>query len=417
MESIVNGLFMADVAGSMLASGTSGYQGMWTWDLHNGPAGGSNSASLYGWRQFGDYGILGNSTSGGTGSGANTPYVNYYAEQLLSKIVLAGGTVVQVTSDDPNLDAYAVKEANGHVEMLVINKSGSGLNVDGSGPTIPASPYPSITGTFNFAGFAPAASAQMWQYGSIEDTAQKNAPATQIGLHNFTQALTLNGSSFSLAFPNYSMTVVDLTPAAPQVVTGTYPWQTAGNKIQFTFDQAMDPSTFQIGDLTLINQDGGAVPVIQSVSYDAPTKTATFLLAGTPHDDNYQATLGSGSVSSSAGVATTAASSFNFFALAGDANHDRTVDNADFTILFNHFTQPGTFADGDFDYSGTVDNGDFTMLFNNFTKTLAPPANQVATVIASPAFATTVNTSPTPAKVAPKRQSPVHAVQRVDQLK
>ena len=229
------------------------------------------------------------------------------------------------------------------------------------------------------------------------------------------QALTLNGSSFNLTVPNYSMTVVDLSPAAPQVASGNYPWQTSGNKIQFTFNQAMDPSTFQIGDLTLINQDGGAVPVIQSVSYDGTT--ATFLLAGTPHDDNYQATLGSGSVSSSAGVATTAASSFNFFALAGDANHDRTVDNADFTILFNHFTLPGTFADGDFDYSGTVDNGDFTMLFNNFTKTLAPPTNQVATVIASPAFATIVNTSPTPAKVAPKRQSPAHAVQRVDQLK
>ena len=295
--------------------------------------------------------------------------------------------------------------------MLVINKSNAGLSNDTTGTP------GSITGTFSFTGFTPSSSAQLSQYGSAEDNAQKNSTTGASSLHNFSQALTLNGSSFALAFPSYSMTVVDLTPAAPQVVTGTYPWQTAGNKIQFTFDQAMDPSTFQIGDLTLINQDGGAVPVIQSVSYDAPTKTATFLLAGTPHDDNYQATLGSGSVSSSAGVATTAASSFNFFALAGDANHDRSVDNADFTIMFNHFTQAGTFADGDFNYDGIVDNADFTMMFNNFTKTLAAPnVNQTATVIATPTFATTVNTSPAPSKVAPKRQSPMHAVQRVDSL-
>ena len=388
----------------MLNTGTSGYQGLWVWDLHNGTSNGNNiSPSLYGWRQYGDYGTLGSGSkalggstvSSTTGEALNEQFPDYFAMALAAKIIKPGGNIVKVTSSDPNLDVYAVTESNGHLELLVVNKLLGSLKLDGTGPTDPAHPYPSITGTFNFSGFNPAASAQISQYGSVQDTAQKGAN-TQIGLQSFVQALTLNGSSFDLAFPNYSMTVVDLAPAAPQVASGNYPWQTSGNKIQFTFNQAMDASTFQVGDLTLINQDGGAVPVIQSVSYDGTT--ATFLLAGTPQDGNYSATLST--VSNANG--SIAPYSFNFFALAGDANHDRSVDNADFTIMFNHFAQSGTFADGDFNYDGFVDNADFTMMFNNFTKTLAAPnVNQTATVIAAPTFATTVNTTPTPTKVAP----------------
>ena len=99
--------------------------------------------------------------------------------------------------------------------------------------------------------------------------------------------------------------------------------------------------------------------------------------------------------------------SLDFFSLAGDANHDRSVDNADFTILFNHFTQHGTYADGDFNGDGIVDNADFTILFNNFTKTLPPPpVTTVATVQTSIA---------TPRRTA-ALASPVHVWQQVQPL-
>ncbi len=35
------------------------------------------------------------------------PYPTYFAEQLASKIIQAGGQVVQATSSDPNLSTYA----------------------------------------------------------------------------------------------------------------------------------------------------------------------------------------------------------------------------------------------------------------------------------------------------------------------
>ena len=83
---------------------------------------------------------------------------------------------------------------------------------------------------------------------------------------------------------------------------------------------------------------------------------------------------------------------FRFNVLPGDATQSGSVDNADFTALFNHFgfSTGLSFADGDFDGDGDVDTADFTILFNNFTKQLpatnpTPPPVAVATQIAATA--------------------------------
>ena len=193
--SLVNGLFIADSLGELLQTS---YQGATVWDLRNGYDTGNNtSASLYGWRDGGDYGLIG---SPGTApdTGTYVPYPSYFAEQLAYKIIEAGGNVVQATSDDPDLAVYAVQEANGDLELLVINKSASGP----------------ITGQFSLSDFQPAAQAQFWQYGEAQDTAQSESPTGQSALANFTSTLSLSGSGFSYAFPAYSMTVVALSPAA-----------------------------------------------------------------------------------------------------------------------------------------------------------------------------------------------------------
>ena len=80
---------------------------------------------------------------------------------------------------------------------------------------------------------------------------------------------------------------------------------------------------------------------------------------------------------------------FNFFVLAGDANHDRTVDLTDFTTLAANFNASGKqFSDGDFNYDGTVDLTDFTILASKFNYTLSP-ANSVAAEAATPLGAAT----------------------------
>ena len=54
--SLVNGLFMADSLGNIMKTEFNSF--FW-WDLRNGQEGSNNnSSSLYGWRKYGDYGIV-----------------------------------------------------------------------------------------------------------------------------------------------------------------------------------------------------------------------------------------------------------------------------------------------------------------------------------------------------------------------
>jgi hypothetical protein len=173
--------------------------------------------------------------------------------------------------------------------------------------------------------------------------------------------------------------VIALTPAAPKVTAMAFPYATASNQVQFTFDQDMLSSSFAASDLVLTNVDGGPVPTVQSVTYTSATKTATFFIPSTGfHDDNYTATLPSGSISSSYGTPTSAAYSFNFFSLIGDANHDRRVNALDFNALANNYGKAGNFSQGDFDYSGTVGSNDFAILAARYGTYLAPPAGMMA---------------------------------------
>jgi alpha-L-arabinofuranosidase len=200
MTSIVNGLFIADSIGSLL---DSGYSGGLVWDLRNGwDTSGNNSPTLYGWREGGDEGLIGSaSATGAPSTGAYVAYPNYYAEELASKIVQSGSKVVSAVSNYGELAVYTVLEANGHLDLMVINK-----NLDAS-----------INEQFSLPGFNASGQAQVWQYGEVQDYAQSQSPTGASSLANLTTNLTFTGSNFSYSFPAYSMTVIDLTPT-PVVV-------------------------------------------------------------------------------------------------------------------------------------------------------------------------------------------------------
>jgi hypothetical protein len=213
MTSIVNGLFIADSIGSLL---DSGYSGGLVWDLRNGwDTTGNNSPTLYGWREGGDEGLIGSaSTTGAPSTGAYVAYPNYYAEELASKIVQSGSKVVSAVSNYGELAVYTVLEANGHLDLMVINK-----NLDAS-----------INEQFSLPGFNASGQAEVWQYGEVQDYAQSQSPTGASSLANLMTNLTFTGSNFSYVFPAYSMTVIDLTPtpivmtaaaASPNPVTGT----------------------------------------------------------------------------------------------------------------------------------------------------------------------------------------------------
>ncbi len=217
--SLVNGLFLADSVGHLLQTEFNAY--MW-WAFRNGPPTDSNgnplgnqNASLYGWRHYGDYGMLSMPTS----FGASTYYVaypTYYVMELLSHFARGGDAIVPATSDSTLLSIYAAKRADGSLALLVINKS----------PTV------TQTGNFTLTGYPPASNATIYSYGiQQDDAARTGVGSTDVGTATITNATT----AFSVAFTPYSAAVLALTPAT--VTINTQPMSqvvTAGNSAMFS---------------------------------------------------------------------------------------------------------------------------------------------------------------------------------------
>jgi alpha-L-arabinofuranosidase len=197
--SLVNGLWLADSIGAIMQTN---FDGQFVWDLRNGwQTTGNNSSSLYGWREGGDYGLIGTSGTA-PATGTYVAYPDYYAEELASKFDIAGGSVVQSISSDTSLDAYAVLEANGQLDLMVINKS----------------PTDDITSQFDVNGFIPNGQTEVWQYGEAQDNAQAATSNGASALANFNTVLPLSGVDFNYTFPAYSMTVLQLSASVSLTV-------------------------------------------------------------------------------------------------------------------------------------------------------------------------------------------------------
>src|SRR3954470_12748865 len=110
--SIVNALYLTDSMGQLMKTEFNAY--VW-WDLRNGSdTQGDFDPTLYGWRTYGDYGVL---------STANVRHPTFYAGKLLQYFVAGGDTVLNASSDSLLLSTYAVRKASGAMSLLVINKT------------------------------------------------------------------------------------------------------------------------------------------------------------------------------------------------------------------------------------------------------------------------------------------------------
>ncbi len=204
--SLPGGLFYADSIGQVLQ--TEFNSRLW-WDTRNG-AGSLTDAdpAFYGWRTdtsgnfISDGGIV--YGLGGVGSA----YPTYYVAKLMPHFAREGDTVVAAATDYRLLSAYAVKQTNGALSLLVINKSASS----------------NLTAAFNLAGYVPYSNATVYSYGIPQD----NAARTGIGSPDIlrTNLAGIQGS-FSATFAPFSATVLVLVPAPPslQVVQPVLPGQ------------------------------------------------------------------------------------------------------------------------------------------------------------------------------------------------
>lgn len=133
-------------------------------------------------------------------SSTYVPYPNYFALQLASKIIVAGGQVVSAASSYGDLDVYAVRESDGDLDLLVINTN----------------PAAAITSQFDVTGFQPGGPVQVWQYGKAQDTEQSLSSNGSASLSDTITTLSISGANFRYTFPAYSMTVLDLTGSQAQ---------------------------------------------------------------------------------------------------------------------------------------------------------------------------------------------------------
>jgi hypothetical protein len=154
--------------------------------------------------------------------------------------------------------------------------------------------------------------------------------------------------------------------------------------IRIRFEVPLNPASLQVSDLLLVNLTTGQtinVPAAATVSYDPATLSATWSFGSPLPDGNYQGTIPADSVTDPIDQSAMLQDFvFDFFSLAGDANHDRHVDISDLSILAGHWMQSGaTFAQGDFNYDGKVNAADLGILSQHWQQTLAnssaqPPA-------------------------------------------
>jgi len=187
--SLVNGLYYADSLAQLMKTEFNSF--VW-WDLRNGTdTTGCFDADLYGWRTYGDLGMV---------NGLNTKLPAFYAAKLMNSFIQQGDQVLAASSDYPLLSAYAARHASGAISLLVLHKDAS----------------TNFNAQISINGFAPETSAKVSSFGILEDEAARtNAPAGAQDIS--TNSISTAGTSFAYSFTPLSMTLMDLVPVAPRL--------------------------------------------------------------------------------------------------------------------------------------------------------------------------------------------------------
>ncbi len=179
MCSLVDGIFMADTFGTILQTECDSF--IW-FDFISGSANtGDNGSWLYGWRQYGDYGVVSTDFS--------QQYPTFWVEQVLNLFTKAGDEVLATTSSYGLLTAVATKRSDGTVRVMVVNKNN----------------LQELATQFIFNGFKPEGPVTMVQYGVAQDNLAKAGKPQTIA----TSTIQNWETETTLSFPPYSVSVLE----------------------------------------------------------------------------------------------------------------------------------------------------------------------------------------------------------------
>jgi len=227
--SLVNGLFLCDSLGQILK--TEFNMNCW-WGLRNGTVTGTNmNPSLYGWRQYGDYGLV---------TVNDDRHPSFFGQRMRRYFVNGGDAVYPVTTDYAQLSAYATGRSDGSYRVMVINKS----------------PNLTLTGRIRIPGAPSVTVGRRHTYGIPQD----QAAGTGVGSPEIDITSDMNlGPDFTASFAPYSVTVFEVSsaPAAlprPPAVPGTLTASLLSNS-QVKLDW-IDRSTNEDGFKISVSTDG-----------------------------------------------------------------------------------------------------------------------------------------------------------------
>jgi hypothetical protein len=226
---------------------------------------------------------------------------------------------------------------------------------------------------------------------------------------------TLGGGVDTSAAQTFTINIGSRPPLA---ITTNY---TAPIGEGLTLDFSADvPASALTSALQIVNLATGLSATPKSVVYDAILHRATVTFDPMAMaDGNYRLTIAAGALP---GLAT--AMQYDYFILAGDVNHDRSVDFQDLAAMAQHYNTTGgmTWAQGDFNGDGNVDFLDLARLAQRYNTALpapvvgaAAPTGTVSVAAAPmPSLAAVLaqispTVTPAPPTVAPAKAKPVSA--------
>ncbi|HEY5551948.1 MAG TPA: immunoglobulin domain-containing protein [Opitutaceae bacterium] len=222
--SVVNGLFLADSFGNLLQTE---FNAMMWWDVRNGTdTGNNNSASLYGWRNAGDYGVL---------VGPSGTYPTYHVHKLLQHFARAGDRVVRATSDNDLVSAFAVRAVDGTLRVLVVTKYLETQSDLVGNATI----------TVN--GMSRATNVTRHRYGYLEDEEAQTGSGTADVKTDELVAAEIGSAALRLPLIGYTAQVFVIRPRPPVFIREPiWPIATIGSAISLTAVVTGDgPLTYQ----------------------------------------------------------------------------------------------------------------------------------------------------------------------------
>ncbi|HEY7120897.1 MAG TPA: LamG-like jellyroll fold domain-containing protein [Tepidisphaeraceae bacterium] len=232
-----------------------------------------------------------------------------------------------------------------------------------------------VAGTSNTSAIDLAGVSNIWPTATVTTLTGGSATATN-SINDPARIVpatdTLDGfaDGFAYTLPAYSLTILRFTanntpPAS--VTAAVHDYATAPNTLTFTFDRDVGTQSW-LNLISVTSLPTGTTLTPTAAAYDPPTRTVRYTLPTGLGDGDYRATLSKGSFLS-------ADATLDFFSLAGDANHDRSVNFNDLVLLAQNYNTIGgkLWTDGDFTGDANVDFNDLVILAQRYNTTLPAP--------------------------------------------